>query len=251
MAPTFAAKAAAGASLLHHLKLLTPVILMFYLAALPSLADSLPIQRKFMPDDQSFSETSARTHHRVGVNNDHQKQQQQQKQQQHHRTTLQLMLPQWYEEFLKFKYQTGKVIGKSAEFHGNNENVVEERRKTSSQRKRKKECREELVNKNKSKLIKERRRRKRRSDVVNSVHNLNLRKVRNSEKIWENFKYNLSESSNEEDRFRQIVLLKEASKNFTSTTTTPIQLDKETVESRKGNGEFCLLIIREFKDGDL
>lgn len=233
MAPTFAAKAAAGASLLHHLELLTPVILMFYLAALPSLADSLPIQRKFMPDDrdfQSFSEATAQklTLDCVGANHHH------------HQRVLQLMLPQWYEQILK--YQTEKVIGKSAESHGNHANVVAERRKKTSKRKRKKECRVELLIKNKFKLIKERR--KRTSDVyVNSVDNLNLSKIRNKEKIWENFKYNLSgdrnNSFNHEDHNHEIVFLNEA-ENFTS--TTPSHLDKETVG---GNSEFCFFIVFE------
>lgn len=226
MAPTFAAKAAAGASLLHHLELLTPVILMFYLAALPTLADSLPIQRKFMPDDrdfQSFSEATAQklTRDCVGANLHHHHHQLD------HQRMLQLMLPQWYEQILK--YQTEKVIGKSAEFHGNRENVLAERRKKTSRRrkKRRKECRDELFIKNKFKLIKERR--KRTSDVyVNSVDNLNLSKIRNKEKIWENYKYNLSAneniSYNNEDH--EIVFVKEA-ENITS--TTPSHLDKETV----------------------
>lgn len=234
MAPTFAAKAAAGASLLHHLELLTPVILMFYLAALPSLADSLPIQRKFMPDDrdfQSFSEAATAqklTRDCVGANHHH------------HQRVLQLMLP--------LKYQTEKVIGKSAEFHGNHANVVAERRKKTSKRKRKKECREELLIKNKFKfkLIKERR--KRTSDVyVNSVDNLNLNKIRNKEKIWENFKYNLSENRNNSFNHEnhEIVFLNEA-ENFTSTTSS--YLDKETVE---GNSEFSFSFLLVFKMADL
>lgn len=264
MAPTFAAKAAAGASFIHHLELLTPVILMFYLAALPSLADSLPTQRKFMPDDRrdflSFSEaarkyysTTNRSQNRdsVGALNNY-----------HHQRLLMLqMLPQWYEE-IYFKNRTTS----EEKFHGNDV-LVAEKRKTvlnilqhQSQLQRKKRKKNEIQNIKKlqknqvklfSKLIKERRKRKVELSEYENVNSANLRKRKNSkkEKILENFKYNFSGSFDKEEvldpkkeeengSLHEIILLNPD--NFTSTTSatsTESKLDKETGERRKGNGE--------------